>query len=165
MIKLRLLLYILSPFLITGCATITEEVYLQEVDVAGPINHPPIHITSGKEKSSITVSPKIFINTSSDISGQVNHTNVNGQGIYQVDTIQNGDGTWRYRESPANRSKYSGKNLNWKLPNSYAGLDLDISLSKSISLAGSVNYSNNIRQDYSEVRQVWDFAKKASRVQ
>ncbi|HVO73676.1 MAG TPA: hypothetical protein VMT35_06610 [Ignavibacteriaceae bacterium] len=140
---IRLIIILLSLFLLFGCATITEKVYLQQVEVAGPINHPPIHITGGKEKSSITVSPKIFINTTASVSGQVNHTYVNGQGIYQLDTIQNGDGTWRYRESPANRSKYRGRNLNWKLPNLYAGLDLDISLSKSISFAASVNYSNN----------------------
>jgi len=141
--KIKLIAILLSPFLFFGCATITEKIYLQEVEVAGPINHPPIHITGGKEKSSITISPKIFVNTVSDVSGYVNHTNVNSRGIYQLDTLQNGDGTWRYRESTANTNKYRGKNLNWKLPELYAGLDLDFSLSKSISLAGGINYSSN----------------------
>jgi hypothetical protein len=142
MFKIKLLLYSLSVFLLTGCATITEKIYLQEVEVSGPINHPAIHITTNKEENTVIVSPKIFINTVNNVSGRVNHTNVNNNGIFQLDTVQNGDGTWKYRESPSNRNTYNGKNLNWHLPDMYAGLDLDISLSRSIALAGSFNFSN-----------------------
>jgi len=76
-------------FTLNGCApsTTVTKIYLQEVEVSGPINHSSVHITDNSE-SGITISPRIVINTNKSHHGKINdHTLVNAQGIFQVDTI------------------------------------------------------------------------------
>ena len=141
---------ILSGMIITGCSvgneTIkTTTIYLQEIEIDGPINQSPIHFTDSTETPSITFSPRFSYTTKNDVSGKVaGHTLVNEYGFFEVDTIFNPDGTInRYEEvSGANRFQYQDNNLFWSVPSVNAGLDIDIKLTRNLALFGGVNYSS-----------------------
>lgn len=137
-LKLSALLLIL----LGGCTTVTQTIYVQDVKVDGPINQPPVHVTDNNHNTSITISPKFYFNTTNASTAKLHHTNVNQNGIYQVDTVFNADRTWLYKESSANTYQFKGRNLSWNLPNFYAGLDVDLPMSRRVSISGSFNFSN-----------------------
>lgn len=130
-------------FLITACApsTTVTKIYLQEVEVSGPINQSPVHITDNSE-SGITISPRIVINSNKSHHGKINdHTLVNAQGIFQVDTIFNNDGTFSFEEIPGvNKYPFKGKNFAWYTPDVTASLDFDLKISKSFAFFIGGNY-------------------------
>jgi hypothetical protein len=109
--------------------------------VKGPISQPPVRITNGQKGGTFTISPKVFINNKKSLSGYIDeHTKVNSQGFFQVDTFYNSDGSWYYRESNANNSNFKGDNFEWILPDALMGVDLDICLSDHVALSGGFNY-------------------------
>jgi hypothetical protein len=125
-----------------GCATIEQTIYIQNVKVSGPVNPPPLHITKGQTTGTITVSPHINLNPEKSIFGLVDgHSNVNRDGIYQVDTIFNNDGTWDYKESTNNRYQFKGRNFEWDFSDFNIGVDIDIALSSSFALFGGVGFA------------------------
>jgi hypothetical protein len=131
-------------FLFTGCSpsTTVTKIYLQEVEVSGPINQTPVHITDST-KSGITISPRFSFNTKKSLMGKVDqHTKVNSEGVFQVDTIFNNDGTFYFQETPgANTYLYTGKNLTWNIAEVKAAVDVDFKLSKTFALFMGANYS------------------------
>jgi len=128
-------------YLFSGCS-IDQTVYLQDVHVSGPITQPPLHITANTENNVITLSPKIFINTSGNLNGRVDgHSKVNKNGVFQLDTIFNNDGTWNFKESKNNLYEFAGNNFHWSMPDALAGVDFDIHLSRLFSFFGGFNYS------------------------
>lgn len=144
----KILNIILPSIIFFGCAgTIQEKIYLQEVEVSGPINHPPVRVTQNRAANQVTFSPKLFINTEKKIDSRISHSKVNERGIYQVDTISIGPDNWTFRESLSNRYDYKGKNLHWNLPDAYFGVDMDFPLSRTLSLAGSLNFSSVNNQE------------------
>ncbi len=128
--------------LLGGCTTVTQTIYVQNVKVDGPINQPPIHVTDKNQNESITISPKFYLNTTNTQTAGLNHTNVNRTGNFQVDTVFNSDGTWSYKVSNTNTYQFKGRNLSWNLPSLYAGLDVDLPMSRRVSISGSFNFSN-----------------------
>ncbi len=138
------ILNLLALFLLLfgGCTTVTQTIYIQNVKVDGPINQPPVHVTDNNQNTSMTISPKFYLNTTNTSTASLNHTNVNRNGNFQVDTVFNSDGTWSYKESNTNTYQFNGKNLSWNLPSFYAGLDVDLPMSRSVSISGSFNFSN-----------------------
>jgi hypothetical protein len=135
-------LVVFSSLFYAGCTIVDQTIYVQDIKVKGPINQPPLHITGNDKTPPITISPKIYFNTTQQSNRLVDHTNVNENGTYQVDTIFNNDQTWRYKQSPANTYQYKGQNLKWDLPNLYTGIDVDLPLSNKVSISGSFNYAN-----------------------
>lgn len=131
-------------FVLISCApsTTVTKIYLQEVEVYGPINTSPVHITDSSE-ASITLSPRIAFNSKNTLTGKIDqHTLVNSQGVFQVDTIFNGDGTFYFQETPgANRYQFEGKNFSWYIPDITASLDIDFKISKSFAFFAGGNYS------------------------
>jgi len=138
---LRIIIAFSIIFSLNSCTTITDTLYVQDVEVKGPINQPPIRVT-GKDSASFTISPKFFINSNRSYNGLVEgHTQVNSEGIFEVDTITNGDNV-TYRESPnANKFDFEGENLHWEMPDYFVGLDLDIAISRKIALSGGFSMS------------------------
>ncbi len=119
-----------------------QSVYLQNVDVGGPINQPPLHITNGQKAHSITFSPKVYINTEKNYRGLAGgHTNVNSYGYFQVDTVINNSGVPGYKESSSNSYIYKGQNLNWNMPDASVGFQVDIALSNHFAVNGGINYA------------------------
>jgi hypothetical protein len=131
-----------SALCFTGCTSVTETIYLQDIKVAGPVNHPPLHITSGQKAGDVTISPRLSVNSANSIAGQIDgHTPVNARGIYQVDTIFNNDNTYFYVPSSANQYEDEGENLRWDMPDVSFGMDIDFALSEKIALSGGLNYA------------------------
>jgi hypothetical protein len=140
-IKLVFIVFASATFLfVTGCGTTTQTIYLQDIEVEGPISQPPLHITNGQKAGSVTISPKISVNKGQTITGRVDHSPVNGDGIYQANRISNGDGTWRYEPSDENRLPYFGDNLTWNMSDASMGVDLDLCVSDHFALTGGLNY-------------------------
>jgi hypothetical protein len=143
--KKYLLLFsaLLTLIFFTGCdpTTITQTLYLQDIKIEGPVSQPPLHITKGQKSGTVTVSPKITINSQKSVAGRIEgHTNVNSHGLFQVDTLFEGNGTWIYQESIANRYTFDSNNLTWSLPEASMGFDLDLCLSDHFALSGGLNY-------------------------
>jgi hypothetical protein len=144
--KIQYLIFVftgISVLLLAGCdpETITQTIYLQDIEVKGPISQPPLHITNGQKAGTVSFSPKVFINNKKSVSAQVEgHTKVNSQGFYQVDTVYNNDGTWYYTESNVNNFTFNGDNLTWNLPDAAMGIDLDICVSNHFAISGGFNY-------------------------
>ena len=144
--KITLLIGCFSMFFFTfiGCApsTTVTKIYLQEVEVYGPMNSSPVHITDSSE-SSVTFSPRVAFNTKNILTGKIDqHTKVNSQGVFQVDTIFNNDGTFYFQETPgANKYQFEGKNFIWYTPDVTASLDIDFKISKSFAIFVGGNYA------------------------
>jgi len=134
--------------LLSGCktshipTTTVRTIYLQEAEVTGPINQPPIHLTDSIDASSITIIPRFSYNSQTDVRGQIGeHSLVNEEGVFQVDTFYN-NGSFTLKETPgANIDRYSGKNFTWNVASVYAALDLDFRLSRNFGVFFGFNYS------------------------
>ena len=141
---LVLKIYFLLSFIIllSSCTTITDTLYVQDVNVKGPINQPPLRVTK-KDTAAFTISPKVFINSKRDYNGLIKgHTKVNSEGFFQVDTFSNENGI-TYRETPGvNVFEFEGENLHWSLPDYFVGLDIDLPISRRIVLSGGFNFSS-----------------------
>lgn len=127
-----------------SCApsTTVTELFLQNVEVSGPINSSPIHISDGTE-SAITISSRFSYNPKNNLTGKTGeHTLVNQQGVFQFDTVFNSNGTFYFRETPgANRYSYEANNLSWNLADVSLSLDFDLKTSRSFALFFGGNYS------------------------
>lgn len=135
----------IMALVLVSCApsTTVTKIYLQEVEVSGPINSSPIHITDSSEPA-ITVSSKFSYNPKNDLSGKTGeHTLVNQQGLFQLDTVYNPNGTFSFRETPGvNRYNYESNNLFWNMANVSLSLDFDFKLSRSFALFFGGNYAS-----------------------
>jgi len=137
-------LLLLLSIILSGCTSVQQTIYIQDVEVNGPLNNPPIFISDNK--SGITVSPWLSFNSNHQVNGIANHSNVNVNGVFQVDTIYDG-GQLYYRQSNANSYPYNKNNVRWNLPDIKAGVDVDLPVSRTISIFGSFNYvSQNLYQ-------------------
>jgi hypothetical protein len=136
------LISILIFISIFGCATV-KTLYLQDVEVTGPINQSPVHITDSTKTPSFTLSMRFSYNPEKEIKAKTDGTPmVNSQGFYQVDTTYNSNGTITYTKTPGvNRYPYPGQNLTWNFATVTFGLDFDIKLVKNFALFGSYNYA------------------------
>jgi hypothetical protein len=137
-------LLLLLSIILSGCTSVQQTIYIQDVEVNGPLNNPPIFISDNR--NGITVSPWLSFNSNRQINGLANHSNVNINGVFQVDTIYEG-GQLYYRQSNANNYPYNKTNVRWNLPDVKAGVDVDLPVSRTISIFGSFNYvSQNLYQ-------------------
>jgi len=131
----------LISLLFNACTTI-QTLYLQDVEVTGPINQSPIHITDSTDTPSVTISARFSYNPEKEIKARTEGTpKVNEDGFYQVDTIYyNGTITYK-KNSSANLYPYPGQNLTWNFVTVTAGLDFDFKLSRNFALFVGVNYA------------------------
>ena len=105
-----------SGLFLSSC-TVKDTIYLQDVNVRGPVNQPPIHVNDNANGG--------------DVSLNVHASGGNRQ---LVEGHVDGSG------SP---NKYATRymNLSWNLPKSYFGTDVDLTLSRGIALTLGFNYS------------------------
>ncbi len=132
-----------------GCTTINQTLYLQNIEVSGPMNNPPLNITADQKQGSFTFSTRFSVNDNKQLSGRIEkHSNVDVGGIYRVDTVFNGDGSRYYKESNKNFNEYKGKNLEWNLPNFLAAVNVDYAAGNHIALNLGLNYSVQNQSSY-----------------
>jgi hypothetical protein len=137
-----LILVPLSMLFLSGCTAVWQTVYIQDAQIEGQINQPPLNITDGQKSGSITISPKIYINSYKNLNAYVqDHTKVDNNGNYNVDTVYNYDGSLRYSESRSNTVNYSGYNFRWNLPDITAGLQIDAAVTNHFAVSGGFNFS------------------------
>ena len=123
----------------------TRTIYLQEIEVSGPLNESPIHLSDSADTPSITFSPKFSYNTKNTVTGMVSgHTLVNEDGIFEIDTIYNPDGTINHYEKTtgANRYQFNENNMTWYLPDIVMSLDVDVKITRNFALFGGLNYTS-----------------------
>ncbi len=131
-----------------GCTTINQTLYLQNIEVSGPMNNPPLNITTNQKRGSFTISPRFSINDNNQLSGKIEkHSFVDNQGVYRVDTVFD-NGTRLYKESTGNTTEYKGNNLVWKLPSFLAAVNIDYSAGDHIALNLGLNYSVQNQDSY-----------------
>jgi hypothetical protein len=132
--------------LVAGCTTTEYTLYLQDVDITGPIRQPPVHITSEAVQKPLRITPHISFNPSNErtLDGQINgHSMVDGNGTFRVDTTFNtADQTVTFNErSSANNQPFIGKNLHWITPSASFGVDVDYTLSPHAAFSFGADYS------------------------
>ncbi len=108
--------------LFINCSTTNQTLYLREAEVYGPISQPPIHLTDSSDTPSVTFSPKFSYNTKKTLIGDVSQS----AGFFGSDTIF----------VPSENS------LTWNMSTVYAGLDIDLILSRRFAISMGVNYSS-----------------------
>jgi hypothetical protein len=122
---------------LTGCTTTS----LQNLVVEGPVFQPPVHVAADSTHT-FQIHPWVTMTTPDLRTGRIaGHTNVNKDGVYQVDTIKTST-PYTYKEtSGANQYGFFGINFSWKLPKTQYGLDMDISLSQTSALSIGGSYA------------------------
>lgn len=132
-----------------GCTTINQTIYLQNIEISGPMNNPPINITTDQKQGSFNVSTRFSINDNKQISGRIEkHSYVDPQGIYRVDTMFNNDGSRYYKESNLNSREFNGNNLKWNLPSFSAAVNMDYAAGNHIAVNLGLHYSVLNQNDY-----------------
>lgn len=88
----------------------------------GPLNPPPIRITKDKSAGTITLSPRLTLNTIPEVSGNI--------------------GTRKYLNTVHDSLfPYETKNLFWNVAKYSFGLDFDVAITNSFAIAGGLNLS------------------------
>ena len=128
--------------ILTGCTTITQTTYLQNVEITGPINPPPIKVIDGQKAGDITLSTSFSFNqTNKSNANTGTHTKVNSQGIYQIDTVKDGTSIW-YAPSGNDTYDFEGKNLLWNLPEFSFTVNSAICISNHVDFSAGLNFVN-----------------------
>jgi hypothetical protein len=124
-IALQFLLFIV--FLVYGCATVEQTIYLGDVEVTAPICPPPTHVNINKDVGDVTISPKFSINSSNSTIIGSTEDRYNAIFEFSNDTI--------YRAKK--------NNLAWYTSDYTFGLDVDFKVTEGVSIFGGFNYSGD----------------------
>jgi hypothetical protein len=127
--KFLIIVSISSFIFITGCGTVQDTIYLQQVEVTTPLNIPPLNLSSTANEGKVTVSPKFYFNDVKSVEGSLDHSPVNNLSQFEVDTIEG-----RFIPSSNNRYEYGQRNMRWNIPDYMIGVDLDLPLGKVVSV-------------------------------
>ncbi len=139
--KTGLLVAALMCLIAAGCGTVTQTLYLQNVEVNGPVNQPPLHITDHQKSGTVTLSAGFNFNTNKQVTGRVEkHSPVNKNGYYQFDTVTSGN-TRSYYQSAGNVYNFAGSNLQWDIPDLTVNINGDFAVSNHLALSLGLNYS------------------------
>lgn len=132
---------ILIIVLVYLSSCIESKVFIQKVEVEGPMLQPMAKITSNKNVDEVETSFRLLVNSRDKVKINTNgHTYVNAAGEYEVEDVQN---EIYYRENiGANLIQYKGNNTSWNLPELQFGINMDIPLSNSVSFTAGLDYSN-----------------------
>ena len=134
---------------VMGCSVSTN---LQSVDVSGSLHQPAVHLQRPTVKPGFRITPWLSVNTQQEQTGRFpGHTNVNRNGVYQVDTTFI-SGEMEFTESSANVYPFKGQNFSWRLPRMNGGLDVDLDISETVSLFGGIGLSGIDNEAYWSAR-------------
>ena len=135
---------LLTLIILSGCGvtTVTRTAYLEDAQVQGQINTPPLHITSEQKGGTATFSPYISINQNQGVSTHVdadsyndktvNTTQSHSAGGLQINSLKDNQNT---------AAAFSNSNLNWDISKACAGANAEFYLSDHVSFVGSINLS------------------------
>jgi hypothetical protein len=140
--KNRALTFVLASLILTGCGETNEvTLYLQDLNVRGPSGNLPLQLTRDPGEGEFHVTPHVGLPGSVSADGfHDGHTPVNGQGVFQVDTVYNGYAV-SFTDRGINANTFSGKNLHRQFPSAMVGLDVDYGVSRLIAFSFGAHYS------------------------
>lgn len=135
-------LIVLPSLLAFGCAT--QSVYLQNVQIDGPLSVPPVFLVGEEEEPigafRLTVGASVAPNQR--IEGRADgHSKVNAAGVYQVDTVVNGSEVRYIERNGVNTHEFEGTNFSWELAPFTASVQADYRVARSLSIVGGLHYS------------------------
>ena len=137
-----LLLVLWGAILLVGC-TITQQAYLQDIKVSGPMYQPPVTLAGHDSAGAFRISPRFTLNPRRTLTGTAEgHSPVGQNGQFNVDTVK-GSGGWYLAEHPGNTMTFSGKNLEWDLPNYDVGLDAQYYMNNTVVWSFGVNFASS----------------------
>jgi hypothetical protein len=130
---------IVVAMLLFSC--VDTKVFVQKVEVEGPMIQPMVKITNNKNIDEVETSFRLLVNSKDKLDINANgHTFVNYTGEYIVEEVPGED---YYRENIGdNLIQFKGNNTTWKLPQFQFGLNLDVPVSNYISFTTGIDYSN-----------------------
>ena len=106
----------ISVIFFSGCATIKDEIYLQNVELEGTLSQLPVHVTDADmKKKKFYVSPHISVNTRKTYTTSNLGRRYGGQ-------------------IPDSLRDFQRKGLQWNLPTLKFGLDIDYAVSDKVAL-------------------------------
>lgn len=114
---------LLSFLLLVGCTI--KDAYLLHSDVEAPFVQPPLHLQNGSVNEDVKLSLSV--------SGLTKHTT---EGIVS-----------KFEDNRYTDSLYNGKNFRWKTPPLNAALNIDIKISRTVSMFGGLNYAGDDHSD------------------
>lgn len=134
---------VVAMLVFTGCVSIDQTIYLQDLKVNGAFPQPPLHLNNGPKSQKVAITPYYTVNTRQSLNGRIDgHSLVNANGVYQVDTIRNGQGAVTgFSPSGNNSYPFQGRNLKWNLADNSYGVDIDFKIADSWALSAGLNYS------------------------
>jgi hypothetical protein len=130
-----------------GCTT--QDIFIQNLQVYGPINQSPIHHTDGDFTKRFHLLGGISVPQKTNQLGRIDkHTYVNSSGQTQFDTMTNGSVVSYEYHASNNQFQYSGNNLDWDTPASNYALELSYLLSEHVIFDAGINYSRIRQSDF-----------------
>jgi hypothetical protein len=131
--------------ILAGCGESREvTLYLQDLQVKGPVSEPPLHITRDPSEGQVVITPRFWGFSKRSSTGAIEgHSQVSSNGEFYVDTVTNASGGVYFRNpSGVNTHIFNGSNFSWKYPSTGGGVDLDLGLSEHWALSVGATYSD-----------------------
>ncbi len=114
----------LGAALLSGCATVTDTVYLNDLTVHGPVQQPPVHLSKDPKAGDVHITPRFSLNRPGRLEGET------GGNTYPTDVLP----------VPAN-------NFHWSMPDLQFGIDLDVSIIDAVAFNAGLTASASDGED------------------
>jgi hypothetical protein len=110
---------VMTGIFFSGCVNVKDTVYLETLQVDGPIAQPPVHLTIDPHAKQFHITPRF-----SQIGDQ-SYEDMSVPHSFAGDTFH-----------------VTGKNFRWTIPASQAGLDMDYLVSDNVAITGGFTVSS-----------------------
>ncbi len=139
-IKLQLMpsLGAITFLIFSGCTSTVSN--LQEVNVTAMPNRTAVKITENRKPQSFEIRANASFNNSKlyETKGE-GHTDVNENGIFEVDPVQNEN--YFLERAGVNNFEFDDYNVKWSIPRWQGNLELDFKVNDNLVLNGGIHYS------------------------
>jgi len=135
---------ILSAVILSSCGvtSVTRTAYLEDAQIQGQINTPPLHITGQPKGGTVTFSPYVSINQNQGVSTHVDAETYNNKTAAKTQNSYGGDLQINsLKDNISSGSSVQNSNLSWDIAKASAGANAELFLSKHVSVVGSINFS------------------------
>jgi hypothetical protein len=121
----RIFLTALPAAVFTGCVTVKDTVFLQDLAATSPLYLPPVHLTRNDNHPPVTISPYISVMNNTAINSTI------AANVYEPDSL-------RMRRH----------HLSWTLPASSVGFNASVPLSPGVGISMGLSHSAQQGEEY-----------------
>jgi hypothetical protein len=133
-----------SALLLASCAS--QSVYVQQLRTDGTQVKPPLFMTDNPKEGDVRLVPKVAVGIPQKLVGRTpGHSNVNDNGVYQVDTVGSNEFIER---AGVNKHTFQGRNFHWEPPRVTASLDFEYFVTKTFSIVAGANYASSSSRSF-----------------